>query len=571
MGRVPYKYNDVFSKSLLPLITSRYVAEYAGSPCWAISHEKIPFGVTLSGLKLTTNTSIKFFVEYYDNFDGFIRLDYDNNGVETSANLATCVQSNSWKIAIQTVTCRINSLFSADSAADFRLYASSGVSADKVLRIRRVGLLYEGQGLIATWQTVGLEPVTRESFAIMSQNTAINDTTISSTSLWSSQKIATMIENSSSNVAINDTITATDAVWSSSKTSTTITETVSSMNETITTSVANIINDEVSDTTHTWSGSKIQSAITSSGGSSIDDTGTSTTTTWSSSKIQTALNSIGTATAATQTVVVGNPSINANGIASNLSINIPNLNNNFTGNSVVLHALIGRFGKGTSQNIIEFYNGDYPSFPYLSISIDGNPNFDSYLNTIWIKCCNPTTGTDQYTLSEVTFNNESKYLQSYPLTHLGVVITNENPSKLYLIVNEVISNPYSISFNLVTNMIYSNNTTNQCIVGRNFEGEIYYIAFHENTFVIPGTYPTAYYTIPTKSQLLLGNRSTTVPFLFYDMQKRFNDQTVLFEMTGTNRYQYGGFNTNANMMQYGQNLTLLPAGSFQAATFPYFS
>lgn len=158
-----YRYNTHIQNTLLPLTTSRYAADIGGSPCWVFTNEYAPFGVTLTGLQSATNISLELYVDYYDDDAGYIRIQYDDGGVLTAETVVELLGDDLWKTVTYSYTGRLNNIL---SDGDFRLFASSteGTTADQALRVRRVAVNKLDAGTVATWQTIGLETVSKRDF-----------------------------------------------------------------------------------------------------------------------------------------------------------------------------------------------------------------------------------------------------------------------------------------------------------------------------------------------------------------------------------------------------------------------
>lgn len=99
---------------------------------------------------------------------------------------------------------------------------------------------------------------------------AIDDTTTSDSSTWSSEKIAEEIAAGSGADLIDDTVTSTTKTWSSNKISAEVAAKTS-------------INDNGITTTETWSSDKIETEL--NGKPDVDDTAQNYVDTWSSQKI----------------------------------------------------------------------------------------------------------------------------------------------------------------------------------------------------------------------------------------------------------------------------------------------
>lgn len=165
MGIIHYKYDDAFSKSLMALVESHYDPDESGSPCWVMTDEKLPFGVTLDGLKTASDVSLTFVIDYLDNHTGYLRLQYDASDVLTSLTMAAYANDGQWKNVTKTITGKLNNIL-ADG--DFQVFSADAEddTADETLTIRRCAVLRTDTNAVATWQTIGLEPVLKETFAI---------------------------------------------------------------------------------------------------------------------------------------------------------------------------------------------------------------------------------------------------------------------------------------------------------------------------------------------------------------------------------------------------------------------
>ena len=532
MGRIPYKYNDVFSKSLLPLIDSCYVPDIAGSPGWVIINKKIPFVVTLSGLKRSTDTPIKFIVEYYDDFTGNIRLDYDYNNLESSIVIGNATSTNTWKIVQIQLDCRLNNLFTSDSNADFRLFASSNTLPDRTLKLRRLGMLYMDTQVTASWQTVGLESIVRETFLV--------------------------VNNSGSGTSIDDNVTSLDSTWSSTK-----------INSEIVGSSGSSINDELVNTINSWSSSKTSTEINAL----ISDTTTVTDKTWSSSKtnttIQNAISGVTAGTSSGGSTVLKCNSTDGTPAASYVATNglnpILDTENGVTSwneqypTEYIFHTMLSYINKGkNNQELFGFYNPDYPSLPFFSLelSFSGSNLYVNVITRSYSDNSNEIT-TNQYYLG---FN--SALSKAYPLTHVGVVY-QISTMDIYLILNGVVSTAL-----VNTNSLLLIQRPCTLHIGKNFEGNMHYFAIHGNNFITLGTFPQKY-TIPTRDFVTANCRHTNGNTLYYDMQKRFNNYSTIYDMfKEVNTYSQEAYEDVLTIdKQY--HLTMGSSGSFVDNPFPY--
>ena len=172
-----YNYYGSFENTLLPLISSKYVPDIGGLPCW-ISSEAIPFVTTLSEFKTSSNTPMRLFIEYYDNQQGYIRIAYDDDDSLTYSTVITYSNSEQWKEYTFLFTGQLANIL---QDGDFRLFASTAEDeeASLPLIIRRVGILREDLNSVATWQLIGIMPVESSLFGYALDTTGLfEDTTI---------------------------------------------------------------------------------------------------------------------------------------------------------------------------------------------------------------------------------------------------------------------------------------------------------------------------------------------------------------------------------------------------------
>lgn len=166
MGIIQYTYDNSFPETFIPQITSQYDSDQRGSPCWMIS-SKIPFKTDVEGLQFTLNTDLVLYIEYLDNQDGYLRIEYDDDGVLTDETIVTYVNDNIWKSIKYKVTARINNLI---NPGDFQLFTSDteGTTANISTILRRLGVHYIETGAFGRWQVQKLSPSSIDTLEVSS-------------------------------------------------------------------------------------------------------------------------------------------------------------------------------------------------------------------------------------------------------------------------------------------------------------------------------------------------------------------------------------------------------------------
>lgn len=163
MAKIYYPYKFAFVNSLLPLSSSRYLADYNGSACWKYLAEKAVYGVTYTTFKSAVDIDFVLVIEYFDEAAGFLRIEYDSSNVLTDATITTLAGDSVWKTVQYEFTGRLNDIL-ADG--DFQLFAADAedTTADLNLAVRRVGILRDNIQTMASWQTIGLAPFDTDDY-----------------------------------------------------------------------------------------------------------------------------------------------------------------------------------------------------------------------------------------------------------------------------------------------------------------------------------------------------------------------------------------------------------------------
>lgn len=158
-----YNHYDQFQKTLLPLTTSRYVADRGGSPCWVCP--KVEFGVTLESFKSSSDIAFDVYITYYDDQSGYIRICYDVSGTLTYATVIAYTETHTWKSVRIPLVGSLNSIFEEDG--DFQLYASTteDTLSDISLTIRNVSVYRIDLGQLSTWNVIGTQSMQIEDLS----------------------------------------------------------------------------------------------------------------------------------------------------------------------------------------------------------------------------------------------------------------------------------------------------------------------------------------------------------------------------------------------------------------------
>lgn len=208
------KYENYFPETLFPHVESQYEEDIVGSPGWIIS-TKIPFSVLLDGLRTTEATDITIFIDYYDNQDGYIQIEYDNNGEVVLRTLATYTNSETWKRKTFSYKGCINNIF---EDGDFQIFSSttnnSSVNLDTT--IRRVGLYTKKKNVVATWQALGVEPVTLSTLGGSSRDSTYTISLREPSELIYYQGMKCVTSNNASTIPIYFKVVDDDTYWQDS-------------------------------------------------------------------------------------------------------------------------------------------------------------------------------------------------------------------------------------------------------------------------------------------------------------------------------------------------------------------